>query len=183
MSLLHDVAAQWLVGRWRLAYHLNANVQDNRQPGRERSDFSAHSNTVSLGTALGTHLDVSLDGNLEERRNKELGQTATVHRVGTLLNWRPDLKTTLGANVSITQSEDDPRTTSSTNGEYRLEVSRSITLRKPTGQSAGSSGQLVLRFARTEADAEQFVAPNVVPLPRTTRAQWTVSSGLALRVF
>jgi hypothetical protein len=183
MNIVHDASVQWLIGRWRASYRVNANTQDNRQPGRERSDFSALVHVVSLGASVGPHLDLGVDGNLEARHNKELDQTAFVHRIGTLLNWRPGRATTVGVNVSITTSEDEPRTSSTTNGEYRLELTRSITLRKPSGQSAGSSGQLVLRFARTETDFAQLAAPNVTPLPSRNRAQWTVSSGLSLRLF
>jgi len=183
VSLVHDASAQWLIGRWRASYRVNANVQDNRQPGRERSDFSGRSSLVSLGATLGSHVDVSLDGNLEERRNKELDQASTVRRLATIVNWRPDARTALGTTASLTRSEDTPRTTSTTNGEYRVELMRSITLRKPSGQRAGSAGQVVLRFARTQADVEQFTAPHVPVVPGATRAQWTLSSGVSLRVF
>jgi hypothetical protein len=183
LSIVHDVGAQWLVGRWRASYHLNASTQDNRQPGRERADFTASSNVVSLGTSLGQRVDVSLDANLEERRNEELAQTNMVRRVGTVFNWRPDAATALATFVSVSHAEDEPQTTATTNGEYRVELSRAITLRKPTGQSAGTTGQLVIRYARTRADAEQFTGPGILPIPATSRTQWTLSSGLSLRVF
>jgi hypothetical protein len=183
VSLVHDAGAQWLIGRWRAAYRLNTNVQDNRQPGRERSDFAATSSALSLGTSLGQRFDVSLDGNLERRRNKELDQTNRVRRIGTALNWRPDTKTSLGTTLSLSHAEDDPQTTATTNGEYRVEVSRTITLRRPSGQSAGTTGQFVLRYARTQADAEQFGLVNVPPIPRTSTMQWSLSSGLSLRLF
>ena len=181
VSLVHDAGMQWLIGRWRASYRVNANVQDNRQPGRERSDFAARSNAMSLGTSLGQRVDVSLDGNLEHRRNKELDQTNRVHRVGTVVNWRPDTHTAFATTLSLTREKDEPQTTSTTHGEYRVDLSRTITLRKPSGQSGGTTGQLVLRYARTQVDAEQFT--NAVAGPRTSSAQWTLSSGISLRLF
>jgi len=53
-----------------------------------------------------------------------------------------------------------------TNGEYRVELTRRITLRKPGGQRAGSEGQLVLRYARTQVDLTQFTVPNVPAVPK-----------------
>jgi hypothetical protein len=183
VSILHDAGAQWAIGHWRASYRLNANTQDNRQPGRERSDFTATSSTVSLGSAVGTRLDVSLDANLEQRHNKELDQRNVTRRIGTAVSWRPDAATTVGTTLSVTHAEDDPKTTSTTNGEYRIEAARTITLRKPAGQNAGTTGQLVLRYARTRADAELFSGPGILAAPGTSRTQWTLSSGLSLRVF
>jgi hypothetical protein len=183
VSILHDAGAQWAIGHWRASYRLSANTQDNRQPGRERSDFTATSSTVSLGSAVGTRLDVSLDANLEQRHNKELDQRNVTRRIGTAVSWRPDAATTVGTTLSVTHAEDDPKTTSTTNGEYRIEAARTITLRKPAGQNAGTTGQLVLRYARTRADAELFSGPGILAAPGTSRTQWTLSSGLSLRVF
>jgi hypothetical protein len=187
MNTVHDAGAQWIAGRWRVAYRFNRSVQDNRQPGRERSDFSADVHSVSLGTSVGATMDASLDLSRDAQRNRELSQQNLVRRAGLSLAWRPDAKTSLGANVTTSVTRDDPRTSRATNGEYRAEASRTIALRRPpSGRSdGGTSGQLFLRYARTAASARRFTVPIAdAPLaPRTMQAQWSLASGLTLRVF
>jgi hypothetical protein len=182
-SMSIESGAQWQLDAWRVNLRDNRTHQDNRQLGREQSDFSGTVQALSLGRSIGTRLDGSLDASLERQRNEELAQVNTVRRVGLSANWRATNSTALSSNVTAAVSRTPPSTSDVTNIEMRAELTHTIRLFR-----AGTdmrTGQLFLRFARTSVTAAPFgfVEGSALPLGLATQIQWTVNSGLSLRLW
>jgi hypothetical protein len=178
-----DAAAQWQVAGWQIALRDNRSRQDNRQLLRERSDFSGSVQNATFGRAIGTRFDGSLDFNRERQRNEELAQLNTVRRAGITGNWRMTNSTTLSTNLTAAISRTPPETRNVTNLEMRAEVAHTVRL---FGRDANlRTGQFFLRFARTSVTAAPFgfVEGTSIPLGLATQTQWTLNSGLSLRLW
>jgi hypothetical protein len=75
-----------------------------------------------------------------------------------------------------------PAGTTSVNTEQHLEISQGFNLwSAPAGDP--QQGQLFVRFARTGSLAPSLAATGVVAPAALGRAQWTVATGLNLRLF
>ena len=77
VNSIGDATAMWQAGTTRLALHVNAANQDNRQPTRENADFDSGVLGLSVGRALGTRGDVSLDLGNEYQTARERDETDT----------------------------------------------------------------------------------------------------------
>ena len=182
-SMSIESGAQWQLDAWRVNLRDNRTHQDNRQLGREQSDFSGTVQALSLGRSIGTRLDGSLDASLERQRNEELAQVNTVRRVGLSANWRATNSTALSSNVTAATSRTPPSTSDVTNMEMRAELTHTVRLFRVGTDMR--TGQFFLRFARTSVTAAPFgfVEGSALPLGLATRIQWTVNSGLSLRLW
>ncbi len=87
-STAQTVQVDWTGGRWRTGYSLNRSVQDNRQPGRETSDFITSAHQAMLGVTPARALDITVTLNREQSANVEFGEDSATTRVGTTVNWR-----------------------------------------------------------------------------------------------
>ncbi len=178
-----ESGAQWQLDQWRVSLRDNRTHQDNRQPSRERSDFSGTVQALSVGRSIGTRLDGSLDASLEGQRNEELAQVNTVRRVGISSNWRVTSSTALSSNVTAAVSRTPPSTSDVTNIEMRAELTHTVHLFRVGADMR--TGQFFVRFARTSVSAVPFgfVENAAPPLGLATRIQWTVNTGLSLRLW
>jgi hypothetical protein len=75
-----------------------------------------------------------------------------------------------------------PAGTTSVNTEQHLELSQGFNL-WPAPAGEPQRGQLFVRFARTGSLAPSVAATGVVAPVALGRAQWTVATGLNLRLF
>jgi hypothetical protein len=179
-SDVHNAAAAWQLGRWRLQYRFNQSAQDNRQAGRERADFFGVSNTVAIDVTARANLDIGIEGSTEHQTNREAAQTNRVRRAGGTLTWRATPLTTITAFASTNATRDDPLTSDAYNTEMRFELSRGFNLwRNPAG--GGTRGQLFLRYGKTTGILWAF--PAGTAFDRSARGAWMLTSGLALRLY
>jgi hypothetical protein len=179
-SDIHNAAASWQIGRWRLQYRFNQSVQDNRQTGRERADFFGVSNTVAVDVNARADLDLGIEGSTEHQTNREVAQTSRVRRAGGTLTWRPTPLTTFTAFASTNATRDDPLTSDGFNSEMRFELSRGFNLwRSPAG--SGTRGQLFLRYGKTTGILWSFPAASA--FERAARGAWMLTSGMSLRLY
>ena len=182
MNTNADGAAAWQAGRVRVALHANRSAQDNRQPGRENADFTAQVNELSIGRNLGARGDLSLDLGDEVRTARERDETTRARRARLNSSFTTSAGTGIVAALALVRT----RTTSgsaSLDTEERLELSQAIRLRASAG--APDRGQAFLRFGRTTT---RLAPPAAVLLPPTPldlslRQQWTLSTGLNVRIF
>jgi hypothetical protein len=182
MSTNADGAAAWQAGRVRLSLHANRSAQDNRQPGRENSDFSAGVNELSVGTNFGVRGDVSIALGDETRTSKERDETTRTRRVRLNSSLTSSAGTGVVAELALVRTR-PPTGSASLDTEERLELSQAIRLRPTAG--APDRGQAFLRFGRTMT---RLAPPTAVLLPPTPldvslRQQWTLSTGLNVRIF
>ncbi|HEY6825202.1 MAG TPA: hypothetical protein VI259_00005, partial [Gemmatimonadaceae bacterium] len=182
MSTNADGAAAWQAGRVRVTLHANRSAQDNRQPGRESADFAAGVNELSVGTNLGARGDLSLDLGDEVRAAKERDETTRARRARLNSSLTTSAGTGIVAALALVRTR-TPNGSASLDTEERLELSQAIRLRTATG--APDRGQAFLRFGRTTT---RLAAPLAVLLPPASldmslRQQWTLATGLNVRIF
>jgi hypothetical protein len=175
VSTNHTVSLAWQTTRWRMSYQLNRSSQDNRQQGRERSDLTNLTNSLSVGLSPRPSLDLSLDAALEQAENREFSQQNSTWRLGTVVTWRFTPTSAVVASLSRTRTVDDPRTAEQSNTEFRFEVSQRLSLFR--AGSARSEAQFFLRYAR-------LVGDRTVPLGASDlRRSWSLNTGFTLSAF
>ena len=179
LSASSDAAAQWQIGRVRAALHLNRAAQDNREDQRQNADFATGVDGVTLGTTIGSG-DVAVDASNEYQTSKERQETTRVHRYTVTSSLPLPAAFRILAALSAVDTR-PPAGASSLIGEQHVELSRS--LRLWPGESGAERGQAFVRWARTSTLApDPTLVPPVVGA-RLSREQWTVASGLNLRLF
>jgi hypothetical protein len=180
LSTSADGAAAWQVGRYRLSLHVNRSAQDNRQILRENADFDAGVKALSVGATLGSRGDVSLDLGDEYQLAKEHDERTRTRRL--TLNSSITLRRSTGVltSVSIVRTQ-PPEGVAAINTEERLEISQGLHLF--AGATGEQRGQAFLRYARTTALLPDPALAAVAPLARALQQQWSLASGLSLRIF
>jgi len=181
-STIADGAAAWQAGRLRVTLHGNRSAQDNRQPGRENADFSAAVNELSVGTNVGARGDVSLDLGDEIHRSRERDETTRARRARLNSSLTSPRGTGLLAAVALVRTQ-PPTGSAALDTEERLELSQAI--RWWTGAGAPDRGQVFLRYSRTTTRLAPPAAALLPPaaLDLSFRQQWTLATGLNMRIF
>lgn len=177
-----DGAAAWQAGRVRVTLHANRSSQDNREQARENADFTAGVDELSVGTSVGARGDVSLDLGDETRTSKERGETTRARRVRLNSSLTSSAGTGVLAAMALIRTR-QPTGSASLDTEERLELSQAIRLW--TGAGTPDRGQLFVRYARTTT---RLPLPGAVlappaPVDLSLRQQWTLATGLNVRIF
>ena len=184
VNSIGDATATWQAGANRLSLHANTATQDNRQPTRENADFDSGVLGVSIGRALGggTRGDVSVDLGNEYQTARERDETTRTRRMTVNGSFRPRATLNVLAAFSVLGVK-APTGTTTINTEQHVELSQGLNLwSAPAGDP--QRGQLFVRFARTGSLAPSFAATGIAaPSATLNRAQWTVATGLNLRLF
>ena len=178
LSVNSDVAALWQAGRVRLTLRANRSSQDNRQPLREAADFAAGVNAVAIGTNLGSRGDVGIDLGDEFQIARERNETTHVRRATLNGSYRPWAATNVLGAFSLLHTR-PPAGVSTVNSDQRIELSQNLNLWSGPG---ASRGQLFARYARTTSMLPDFNSL-LTSAPRLNQRQWTLASGLNLRLF
>src|SRR5262249_33766271 len=135
---------------------------------------------VSVGRAIGTRGDVSLDLGNEYQTARERDETTRTKRLTVNGSFRPRATFNVLAAVSVIDAR-TPAGTTTVNTEQHLELSQGFNLwAAPAGEQRG---QIFARFARTGSLAPNFAATGIAAPAALGRAQWTVATGLNLRLF
>jgi hypothetical protein len=180
VSSVGDVAAQWQVAQVRLSIRANEANQDNRQDTRQNADFDSGVRAISIGAPVGTIGDLSIDAGDEFQTAREHDETTRVRRFTLNGSLHPRGATNLTAAISLVRNR-PPTGVTALNTEQRVELSQGFNL---WPEAAGAQrGQLFVRYARTGS-----LLPDVSILGTTNpalvhKAQWTIASGLNLRLF
>jgi hypothetical protein len=123
-----QVALAWTLERISWNYGLNHSQQDNRQPGRERADFSslAHQLNAAWRATGALNLTFGVQRNRNFSLEKEL--VARTHSAQVGLDWTWRERWTVAANASLTRGSDSQGLVSNTDRTlqaqlgYRFEV-------------------------------------------------------------
>ncbi|MDZ7632117.1 MAG: hypothetical protein U5K74_12435 [Gemmatimonadaceae bacterium] len=163
----------WQRAQWSIATRLNRSLVDNRQRGRETSDFRTQVSAVTLGLTPTAGLSLSLDLADERQERLEQASSARSQRAAVQADWRPFRLTTLGGAWSIVRSDDDAATTRGRNDEFRLELLQGLGLLRRGAE--GSPARAFLRYARAGSASRSggLLEPSV--------RQWTLSAGFNAR--
>ena len=129
LSRQWQVGLDWTRDRWSWRYGLSQSLQDNRQPGRERADFSSlgHQFNAAWRATESLNLSVGVQRNRHLSVEKDLVSRSTTVNAGVDWTWRE--RWTLAASGSHTRGDDSMAIASSTNRSlqaqlgYRFELS------------------------------------------------------------
>lgn len=170
-----QLGLNWTRDRWSWRYGLSRSVQDNRQTGRERADFSSlghqanatwrATDTLNLTLGVQRHRHLSVE--------KDLVSRTTTASAGVDWTWRD--RWTLAANMSRTRGDDSMAIASSANRSlqaqlgYRFELS-SFGRKLP--------GQVFVRFSDQAASSRDALFGF-----DTAGGHRSVDAGLSLSLF
>ena len=180
VSSIGDIAAQWQIGQMRLSLRANQAGQDNRQDTRQNADFVSGVRAISLGTPFGTVGDVSIDAGDEFQTARERDETTRVRRLTLNGSFHPRAATNLIGALSLVRTR-PPAGVTAVNTDQRLEVSQGLNLWP--GAAGAQRGQLFVRYARTGSLLPDVAVSGITSPALVHSAQWTIASGLNLRLF
>lgn len=175
LNTLHTLGANWTFRRWRAGYAMNHAFQDNRQPGRETSDFANLTQQITLGVTPRAGLDLALTGGRDRATNFELQKISRTTRAGGTITWQIDTPHAISAIVNRTAIRDaaaGPSTVTDINFQYSYSF------------AFGSSGptrphlQLFARWTWQSSNALDLLLGAV-----NDRRNWSLSSGATITVF
>ena len=176
LNTAHIIGADWSLARLHVAYQLNHSFQDNRQPGRESSDFSNQAQQLAFGVIPKPTLNVTLTFNREGATNLELDRSSHTTRGGLIVNWQLDTRNVVTATVNQTAIRD---ATSGPNdvADVNLQV---LGTRSGSSQAAAPGRRYgCLRDGRGNPSSalDPFVGVT------NERRNWTINTGVTLTLF
>jgi hypothetical protein len=180
VSRSYDLGAQWQAGAWRAGARRNRAEQDNRQVGRAAADFLSGSEALSIGWSFGATGDVALDVGRDFQLTRERNERSRTRRVTLNTNLRRGQSTSLVMAVSLLRTT-PPKGPTTLNSDQRLELTQPLAFLRDG--SGAARGQVFLRFGRTTARLPDFALQASNPLAVVRQRQWTIASGLNVRLF
>jgi hypothetical protein len=170
-------SVSWSYQATSLSYRWNQSFQDNRQPGRENSDFRATVHSISLGANPKPSVTATVDLSVERQTSIESATTQRLERVGASVRWQATRSTDLSGTISQSWAFDPTAQARQRNTEIQLELSQGVNLyRKPEG---GTQGRLFVRFGRTRAASHLLGVTDLV----APAVQWTINAGGSIRLY
>lgn len=180
VSRSYDLGAQWQAGAWRAGARRNRAEQDNRQVGRAAADFLSGSEALSIGWSFGATGDVALDVGRDFQLTRERNERSRTRRVTLNTNLRRGQSTSLVMAVSLLRTTPSKGPTT-LNSDQRLELTQPLAFLRDG--SGAARGQVFLRFGRTTARLPDLALQATNPLAVVRQRQWTIASGLNVRLF
>lgn len=136
----------------KIGYRYSRAFQDNRQPGRERSDLLSTVNSATLSISYFKDIEIGLDLSGESQRNFESSKIDKKLRIGTNLTWQNALikNSAFALNASADISGDKANTSDNENYELAAQWSYRLAFGKKTYRKV--SAQFFLRYANRYGD-------------------------------
>jgi hypothetical protein len=142
------LSAGWQHSRVQLALRVNRSFVDNRQAGRETSDFRTLVHAITLGVTPVSTLSLNVDLSDERADALEQRTRARSQRLAFQGDWRPFRTTSLSGAWSAMLTDDRAATRRGRNDEFRAELSQGIQLRRGMGEP---DLRAFVRFAQSRA--------------------------------
>lgn len=149
---------------------------DNRQPGREQSDFERQTLQVGLEGTLSESLRWAMSANRNRQRSVESGLVSWNTGGVVQADWRIDDQWSIGGQVSHDLANDSRGLASQSNQGFHLQLTRRLSL-AGLGQ-VPIGGQIFVRLGQQT----QRQRDSVFDLAADWRSHW-VDLGLSLNVF
>ncbi len=175
VNTLHTLSADWNIGRWHAGYSMNHSFQDNRQPGRETSDFSNLAQQLALGLVTLRTMNVTLTFNRESATNLELDQVSHTTRGGLTFNWQVDARNSIDATLNRTAIRD---ATAGPSHVAAVNVQYAYAFKFQPARPTGPRLRLFARWTWQSSDALDVLSGAVNVL-----RNWTLGTGLTLTLF
>jgi hypothetical protein len=173
-----QTAIQWMAGYSRFGYRWNFTRQDNRQPGRQTSDFETTAGGIYFGLSPNDRFDVSLESSLEQQENIEIARRDQNQRHGITLTWRFFRDLAVAGNLSKSIARDDPRTNERDGHEGFLELSSGFRLWAARPGQQQNRNRVFIRYSNRESSSFDriFAVSNA-------SEGYSVTTGVNLSVF
>ena len=175
-STNQTLSAEWAHNSLRLGYRFNESFQDNRQVGRELSDFRTLVNAITFGIKPLHLLDLNFDLSSERATNLEPARVDRALRLALAANLATTKKSILGANIASNLASDALDT--NRNRSIDLDVQWSLRFGLGKEKYDKVQGQFFVRYANRFARAQD----RIFFLNNITKFQ-TMSAGLTLTFF
>ncbi len=170
------LGVEWQRSRYRAAYRVNRTYQDNRQTGKEGSDFANLVQRITFDVTPASRVDLQMDLAFEGARNKELARTDLTRRIGLNAHWRLTSGTAISGLASTTLMENDVGTRKGRETDLNLELSQSVSL--SWWASGRTRGQFFVRYVLRSSHRfdHTFTLDD-------SRRLWTFNTGFNLSLF
>lgn len=147
VSTNQTFSADWQLGAIaRVSYHFNHSFQDNRQLGRERSDFLTEINGVTVGLNPIKSIDLNFDVSAERASNFEQNTRSNTLRIGPSVTWRMTSTMVWAMTASTTGVGDIANTNHRRDVDFDIQYSwRFLTTEKSRWKKV--QGQFFIRYA------------------------------------
>lgn len=167
------LALDWSGSKLRGGVRYGASDQDNRQPGRERADFSTSTWAVALATTFAERLDLGLELAHDTLDARELARRDESRRGALHALLRLPKGMTMTLNISRQEADDRPSTRRSHSDGVDAQWAWPFERRMRGVGALG--GQLFLRYA----DLSSAARDRVLGVDTATESR-TVTAGLTL---
>jgi hypothetical protein len=175
----HFTEASWFGDWWDLAYRFNYSFQDNRQTGRNLSDFKEIVNELAVGVRPVDTLSVNLSLSRVEQDDIENGLLRYTNNANLGFNWGFMELWTLSGNYGLTREGDSNVLNSTASVSASTQLARQFELKLP-GVGGGRSfpGRFFIGHTLQSNNAKDNVFNN-----KSYARFWTVNAGVSLSVF
>jgi hypothetical protein len=147
VSTNQTFSADWQLGSFaRVSYHFNHSFQDNRQLGRERTDFLTEVNGVTVGVNPVKSLDLNFDVSAERSSNFDQNTLNNTLRFGPSVTWRMTGSMVWAMSASTTGAGDRANTNHRRDVDFDIQYSwRFLAIEKNRWKKV--QGQFFIRYA------------------------------------
>jgi hypothetical protein len=175
-SVNHGLNADWQYEKITFGYRFSRSSQDNREIGRERSDFRALVNSFTFSFSPMTKLNLSFDLSSERATNIEVNRLDDTLRTTFTGMLQTTKKSNLSATISTAFGGDAANTNQSRNAD--LDLQWSWRFNQGAENYKKVQGQFFIRYANRYSRATDYI----FLFSNITKLQ-TLSAGLSFTFF
>ena len=167
----HFFSSQWSIEKWTFGYQFDYSFQDNKQPGREKTDFKNTTHSIIIGFQPLDVLTFNIGLSETDAENKEIRLTSTTRTFTFASGWNFWTNWLISGNFSFTDNLDSNRQTSGDAYTTELQLTRQYQLPAFWGKTLPGSA-----FLRYNLNSN-YISDNVFDFSSDVRVS-TISCGI-----
>lgn len=171
----HDIGLNWAGSRWSAGLRSAKASQDNRQTGREISDFELIDHSINFSIRPTDTLNVGITASMGRNEDMEAALTRKTRSQGLNVEWQLTNSLLLGGHFDTSKGNDSIGNFSNVNETGSAQISWNFEL--PTW-GRKSPGQLFFRYSRQENDSKD----NMFDF-ESHATTWFLNTGLSITLF
>lgn len=175
MNTSHEVGIDWSGSVWSVGLRTAMSDQDNRQTGREESDFELIDYSANVGWRATDALNIGLSWTTGSNEDKEAQLKRRTRSYGVNVDWQISQNWSFAGNYDSGKDDDSAGQATSKNNAASAQVSWSFELHA-FGRKL--PGQLFLRYSEQENESRD----NLFDFESDAQT-WFLNSGLSLTLF
>ncbi|MGB0722833.1 MAG: hypothetical protein ACPGU7_10610 [Gammaproteobacteria bacterium] len=167
--------ATWNAERWGFTANYNVGDQDNRQPGRELSDFSNRTLDLSVNVRPTDTLDITLSHAMGDQRDDERNLNSFSHGWGLALNWAFADRWNFSGTYNLNETDDSQDLSAGRDFSATSQLSHDFVV-PAFGESLPGQFFLTHSLTRNRSEEKAFGFSD-------QGHAWTLQLGISLTVF